>query len=755
SCNTGQPLANVNLDVFGEDAGALQSAQTNESGVALLPRSMTQRHLRASLGQDSMIIDFDSSIPTVSMWRFPVNTEWDPQLPDKRTALLFTDRTLYRPGEEVHLKGIVRRIKNNRSIFDTGKGAQLVIQDSSGRTLEERDITLSDKGSFDHSFTLPAQTVGYFSLELLWPDEIAATEEMDNWHTRAAHRNSARFVHNIAVQEFRRNAFETKAGFVDSGSNDKVTLSLKANYFQGQPVAEAAVEWFYRSREAGFYPTQFRDYLFCDHRSYDAYYWSHYFGYGEGSYRRSFGTRNGTANLDQDGFASLTFDLAEIDFPSPRTVSVTSEIRDQRNQTLSADANTTVHSSDYYVGLSRLDKLVRVGDETGLRAVAVSADGKPLTGDPVEFTLRIEREIHEQIKTRTASGTIAVRNEKRIETIIENQPFRINPAEAAGGGSILPFKPEHAGKYILTLSGSDPKGRPIRTAVTQRVYGSKEYPWAYENGMLIKLVPEKKRYRPGETARILVQSPIEGTALVTLEREGVHRHMLKKITAENPVVEIPLTDEDAPNAFVSVLVIKGSQDNLRAHKEPILRLGYCELAVEVVKERLQVALKIPGDYHRPGEEVTIEGLVRDHAGNPVSGAEITVYAEDEGTLAVAGYPNPDPVAHFYAPRSLRTEAGTSLGKILSEDPGQHHTFNKGFFIGGGGADEFGGLGEPKLRKDFSPCAVWMPVLATTGDGRFKVQFTSPDTLTRYRVIAVAHHGSTHFGREISEFTVKK
>ncbi|MCS5540893.1 MAG: MG2 domain-containing protein, partial [Roseibacillus sp.] len=755
SCDTGQPLANVTLDVFGEDARALQSAQTNESGVALLPRTTTQRHLRASLGHDSMIIDFDRSIPTVSMWRFPVNTEWDPQLPDKRTALLFTDRTLYRPGEEVHLKGIVRRIENNRSIFDTGKGAQLVIRDSSSRILEERDITLSDKGSFDHSFTLPARTVGYFSLELLWPEEIAAAEEMDSWHTRNAHLNSARFIHNIAVQDFRRNAFETKAGFVNSGSTDKVTLSLKASYFQGQPVAEAAVEWFYRSREAGFYPARFRDYLFCDHRAHDAYYWSHYFGYGEGSYRRSFGTRNGTATLDQDGFASLTFDLAEIDFPSPRTVSVTSEIRDQRNQTLSAKAATTVHSSDYYVGISRLDKLVRVGDEIELRAVAVNADGKPLTGDPVEFTLRIEREIHEQIKTRTASGTIAVRNEKRIETVIENQPFQINPGEAAGGGSVLPFKPEHAGNYILTLSGSDPKGRPIRTAVTQHVYGSKEYPWAYENGILIKLVPEKKRYRPGETARILVQSPIEGTALVTLEREGVHRHMLKKLTAENPVVEIPLTDEDAPNAFVSVLVIKGSQDNLRKHKEPILRLGYCELAVEVVKERLQVALKIPGNYHRPGEEVAIEGLVRDHAGNPVSGAEITVYAEDEGTLAVAGYTNPDPVGHFYAPRSLRTEAGTSLGKILSEDPEQRHTFNKGFFIGGGGAGEFDSLEGPELRKDFNPCAVWMPVLATNEEGRFKVQFTSPDTLTRYRVIAVAHHGSTHFGREVSEFTVKK
>ena len=752
SCETGAPLANVTLDVFGEDAAPLQSTQTNDSGVALLPRTSKQRHLRASLGQDRFIIDFDSSLPTVSMWRFPVNVEWDPALPNKRTALIFTDRTLYRPGEEVHLKGLVRRIEKNLSVHEENREAQLKILDSSERILEQRDITLSDRGSFHHSFTLPAETVGSFRIELLWPEEVAAAEAIESWYDRSAHLSSAQFVHTIAVQEFRRNAFETEARFIEPVDADTTRLSLRASYFQGQPVSGGEVAWFYRSRETGFYPERFRDFLFCDHRSYDPYYWSHYFGYGESSYRRSFGTKDGKANLSEEGEALLTFDLEEIEFPSPRTVSVTSEVRDLRNQTLSVEASTTVHSSDYYVGVSRLDKLVRVGDAVNLRAIIVDSEGNLITGDPVELVLQVDREVHEQVKTRTASGTIAVRNERRIETVIKDQPFHVIPGEQVG--TILPFKPKLAGRYILTLSGTDPGGRPLRTAVTQQVYGSKEYPWAYENGMLIKLIPEKKLYRPGETARILVQSPIEGTALVTLEREGVYRHVITELTAKNPVVEVPLTHEDAPNTFVSVLVIKGAKDNLREHKEPILRLGYCELAVEVVRERLDIGLKALGDYHRPGEEITIEGRISNHTGDPVGGAEVTLYAEDEGTLAVAGYINPNPVAHFYSPRSLRTEAGTSLGKILSENPGQRHSFNKGFFIGGGGdlMEYFEGKGP---RRDFNPCAVWIPALTADEEGRFKVQFTAPDTLTRYRVIALAHNGAAHFGRAVSSLIVQK
>ena len=297
SCDTGQPLADVQLDVFGEDAAALQTTQTNESGVARLPRASDQRHLRASLGGDSLIVTFDQSMPTVSMWRFPVRTEWNRELANKRTVLLFTDRTLYRPGEQVHLKGIVRRIENNRSVFDTTQGAELVIRDSSSRVLVEREVTLSRQGSFDYSFQLPAETVGFFSLQVRWPDEIAAATVMDDWRKRSAHLRSARFTHNINVQEFRRNAFEVESTFAEGDKKDTLKLDLTARYFQGQPVADANVKWFYRSREAGFYPADFRDFLFCDHRTYDPYYWSYYFGYGESTRRRTYQSKNGTTEI--------------------------------------------------------------------------------------------------------------------------------------------------------------------------------------------------------------------------------------------------------------------------------------------------------------------------------------------------------------------------------------------------------------------------------------------------------------------------
>ena len=146
-------------------------------------------------------------------------------------------------------------------------------------------------------------------------------------------------------------------------------------------------------------------------------------------YGRSSLAKNGVVTLNQDGFASIEFDFDGTNFPSPRHVTVTTEVRDQRNQTLSADAATTIHSSNVYLGVSRVDRLVRVGEDLDLKAVLVTSDGKPAE-ETFSVSLRIEREVNEQIKTKTESGTIAVRNEKRIE-LIEDRPLRERLGAAA------------------------------------------------------------------------------------------------------------------------------------------------------------------------------------------------------------------------------------------------------------------------------------------------------------------------------------
>jgi uncharacterized protein YfaS (alpha-2-macroglobulin family) len=752
SCLTGKPLAGVQLDTFGEDAKALQQSKTGADGMAVLPREAAARHLQASFGDDRYAVAYDSTLPTVGLWRFPVRYSWEETPMEKRRVFLFTDRSLYRPGETVHLKGIVRHQKGNDIVADAAKPAQLVVNDPASKEILRRDVAVSPSGSFDASFELPAETTGYHRVSFEYPDELAKLEGVEDWSERSLIQQNASFDLGIRVEEFRRNAFEITHTLEQPAVGAKeVALQVKASYYQGQPVAKGGVETFTSISETNFYPEKFRDHLFGDHRVQDFGYWYHYFGYrwddDHGSRRSD--SQSGKTELAADGTARIVAKLPDPEFPMAREVSISTVVTDANRQTLNERTEAVVHPAAAYAGISRLDRLVRAGDRVPLGIVAVTPDGEPYAGE-LKLEAKLSREVNDQVRLSGEDGAAAVRNESRREELSTTALTL-----SGGEGTEFLFAPQQPGLHQIELRGTDADGRAFATAVSIHVYGGDEYPWAYEDGVRIKLVPEKKIYQPGDTARVLVLSPIEGTALVTVEREKVLRSFMIELKADKPVLDIPLSDADAPNAYVSVLVIKGAQDSARLFKEPQLRLGYCELTVENRRDRLAVTLDVPEESVLPGQQVALTGNVVLADGKPAANAEVTLYAEDEGTLAVMGYETPDPMAHFYDPRELRVDCGTTLDDFIAESPDEQTFYNKGFFVGDAMKGDGEGFMPPALRRDFNPCAGWQPALVTDAAGKFTATFTMPDTLTRYRVIAVVHHGESRFGHAQADLVVNK
>ena len=753
SCDTGAPLPGVKLQLFGEDAAALDSATTDASGLATIPRAELARHLRASLGADSFLTAFDSTLETVGLWHFPVRYAWSKAAETTRKAFLFTDRSLYRPGETVRLKGIVRSQRGNAIEAPKPGPARIVIIDPTDKEIHTRPVTISANGAFDFAYTLPLGKTGSHTIRLEYPEELAQAAALeDQWAQQEALLASARFELPLRIEEFRRNAFEVGQNIATPAlAATTISADLTAKYYQGQPVAVGKVNYFSRVTAQNPYPERFRDFLFGNHRTDDWRYWYHYFGYRdeEGS-EAQISQAQGETLLSADGKATLSVAIPQAEFPTAREVTISSEVTDANNQTLTTTATTTVHPASVYIGVSRNDKLVRAGDAVPLKIVATGTDGEPFPG-AVKVTATLTREVNSAVKSRTDSGATTTRNNVAEETV-STAELTLDPAASAGQGTPFTITPKSTGRHFLTVRGTDPDGRAFATVTYFHAYGTNEFPWLYEDGLRVKLVAEKKSYQPGETARVLVLTPIDGTALVTVEREKVLRSFLVPLKAEQPVIEIPLTADDAPNAFVSVLIVKGAKESAREHKEPQLRLGYCELIVENLRDKLAVHLETPAPSYRPGEEITVAGSITLADGRPAAGAELTLYAEDEGTLAVMGYETPNPMDCFYKPRLLDVETGTSFETFLSEDPEKQYFSNKGFFIGGGG--DLGKLAD-LLRKNFDPCATWAPALATDAAGKFSHRFKLPDTLTRYRLIAVAHQDAARFGHAESAIVVKK
>jgi uncharacterized protein YfaS (alpha-2-macroglobulin family) len=185
---------------------------------------------------------------------------------------------------------------------------------------------------------------------------------------------------------------------------------------------------------------------------------------------------------------------------------------------------------------------------------------------------------------------------------------------------------------------------------------------------------------------IVVKTPIAGTALVTVERNKLHRQFVTELTLDNPIIRVPLGEDEFPNVFVSVIVIRGAAASPKQVKMPEYRVGYCALTVESDAKELKLAVQPDREEVRPAEAVSITTTITDAKGAAVSGADVTLYAVDEGVLSLMKHETPDPSAFFHEELPLAIDSFTSFDNLLPEELAARDRGNKGFVVGGGDGD---------------------------------------------------------------------
>ncbi len=739
SLKSGQPLAGLGVALRDEDAAALAEVRTGADGIARLEAGLyrgkdARLFLDATLGEDRHVLSFYEDLSNVGLWSFGIDQRWDKVIPGERRTLIFTDREVYRPGDEVKLKAISRFIDADR-LTGPGEGtARLRVFDALHRQLFEREIAFGRNGSFDDTFTLPEEGMGWHSVEIDFnPLPAEGQEEQDpDW----------RLISNYAfqVEDYRVNTFEvTVAAEEEYGQGTALEIPVRARYFMGKPLSKAELNWMvYASNE------------FPRPRGFDE------FQFGNRTREEETFSAEGTAALSSKGEATVAFSLPEqTTHPGPRRVHLTASVTDANQQTLSGSKRFTVHSSDFYLGVRRPDGVHRVGDEATFSFAAVTTEGEAHAG-PVETSVLVEKEEWTTVKVMGANGRMTHRNDLRLRTVSDERlELRTEVDPATGLTRAMPHSLTfaEAGDYQITLTAKDGKGRDIVTKVGFTVIGAEEPSWSWHDVIRIDLVPDKETYRVGDTAKLLARSPVFGNALFTVERGGVRETRSLVIDQYETVIEVPVAEGAAPNLFASLLVIRGSDASPHVHRAADYRLGYCQIEVEDPSVVLTAKVSAgEAEYYQPGEEIEFAATVLDHAGKPVSGAEVTLYAVDEGVLSLTGYRTPDPGETFHAPFPLAVWTGQSLGDLLPENPLEQEFGNKGYVIGGGGGGF--GIDPDRIRKDFKALALWEAALVTGEDGVVRAKAVAPDNLTTFRVMAVVAEGD-RFGSGEAPVVINK
>lgn len=740
SLQTGKPVSGVRLTAVDEEQKLIGYADTDANGIASL-KGPNPSLILAEKASDCTALDCDRSHISVP---YDISTSWQDVWKPVRRTFVFSDRPLYRPGDTAHFKALMRtRSGDDLSLDAEPATGKIVIRDPRYRVVLEKPVTFTANGSWADDIKLPEGPMGWYDVQL----------HSDKYEEE---NQGASGMYSFRIDDYKPNSFEVKLDAKNLKiETDRLKLPLSANYYMGKSLSRAKASWNASSMREFTAPEAYSDFHFGD-----APRWARYGKDrdADGSYDDSDSEEegewwvNGDVFLADDGTATLEMPMPPPDRAAlPQQVRVTAEITDINQQTISAATEFEVPGAEYIVGLKGPSFFGSAGQDVSVEVVAIDSKGHPAPGN-IRTEVKVERQEYHTLKIATAGGGTTTKDQVILrEELKQSLDLKAVSAGSAPSTTVR-FKPTRGGIYFVTAESLDAKGKKILSRLPVYVIGGGEFPWAMEDGSRINLQPEKKSLKPGEEAVIVVKTPIAGTALVSVERNKIHQHFITPISPENPVIKVPVQDADAPNVFVSVLLVRGSEASPKQHKMPEYKMGYCELQVESKAKELTVELAPSKPEVKPAEEFTVSGTVKDHQGKAVSGSEVTLYAVDEGVLSLMKHETPDPSSYFHEEMPLAVDNHTSFDDLLPEEFAARERGNKGFLVGGGGEMDESAL---PVRKNFVATPLWIASVTSDAEGKISASVTAPDNLTRYRIMAVASSGADRFGHGESAFKINK
>ncbi|HRI70860.1 MAG TPA: MG2 domain-containing protein, partial [Polyangium sp.] len=651
-------------------------------------------------------------------WRFDARVDSSEERP---FGLVFTDRGIYRPGDTVHIKGIFRKEGNPGTITPAGVPVEFKVESPEGEEISTQTETLSPFGTASVDIVVPKTgKLGTYA--------IRANVGGD----QGGYAGDAR--EDFEVAEYR------PVEFAVSVESDKPTYIrgdaakwiARGDYLYGAPMATADARLTVTRSEAYFNPPNTDGFTVDD---------SVFHADHPDSSPRGGVVESREAKLDTKGNATIEAKLKLEGQIGPERLTAEADVTDLSRQSVAGSTTAIVHPGEFYLAMrTASDLFVDAGKSLEPEVFAVDPKGTRVGG--VSVKLELIRRSWDVARKATAGGethTVVQAVDKVVESCT------VNTTTAAKPGSCK-LTPAESGYHIVHATAVDSRKNPIGSSDPLYVFGSSgSAGFGDSDRLAIELVPDKKSYEVGQTARILVKSPFTSAeALVTIERAGILSQKRVQLKGPMPTIEVPITDAHRPNAFVSVMLVRGRTKPVPTKPKdpdvgaPAFRMGYTSLLINPEKRRLKIAISPSKTEAKPGENIDVDIKITDHAGKPAR-SEVTFYAVDEGVLSLIGYKTPDPIAVFGAERPLRVvslEMRESLAHVFR--PYGDLGVDKGLDGGDGG----GGM---SVRRDFRSSATFVPNIITDDSGRAHLSFRLPDTLTTYRLMAVTAAEDDRFG----------
>jgi len=746
--DNGKPVADAAVSIVDYCNGSkLADARTNAEGIATIAGSFGEPHNYdrcSAYSRPPLLVlaqrgeDFSFALSSwnegISPYNFSLNTggEWN-------TGLFHTvlDRALFRAGETVSMKHFVRR------------------HDSTGVTLPDgvagrRKVLISHLGS-GQNFELTTEFGADGVAESRWV--IPAEAKLGDYEVSIGEGENFRQSASFKVEQFRLPSM--RASVTGSAQplvqQDSAVLDLHVAYMSGGGASGLATKLRTTIEPRPMRFAGYEDYGFGGAPVKEG------IKTGDHSYLYSDDEGNGSAQtakvqvlpvtLDGEGSARVTVsDLPKLDGPAQLTAEL--EYADANGELLTATGRVRLVPSELSIGIRR-DGWVASSEQLRFRTVVLGLDGKPRAGRAVKVSFY--QSTAYTYRKRLIGGFYAYETTRETKRL----PINCEGVSNAQGLVMCDVAPGVSGEVLVRAETADDQQRTAGATSSFWVAGKDDWWFEGTQGDRMDVLPEKKEYAAGEKARFQVRMPFrQATALVTVAREGVLSSFTVPLKGDAPVIEVPIADAYAPNVYVSVLAVRGRvarsdrPKGARGDKEaevtalidlnkPAYRFGVAKINVGWQPHRLNVRVAPDRSVYKVAETATVQVHVeRDNGQLLPADTEIALAAVDEALLELAPNRSWDLLSAMMGERGIEVWTSTAQMQVV----GKRHYGRKAVPLGGGGGRE-----RDRAREQFDSLLLWKGRVKLDAQGNASLQIPLNDSLSSFRVVAIAHGAKDLFG----------
>jgi len=691
---TGAPVSDAIVQLWTEQKKNTQ-LRTDTSGLAQtsIPQGKyTDVRVLAAHGDDVAVVT-----------PYSYNLSSDPE--SDWTGYVYTDRPVYRPGHTPHFKVILRTRDGEHYKIPTGTRVQVLVEDPTSKPVLQTTLAVSQFGSIHGDVTLPADAaLGYYSISV-------------------SNAGGQRFQISggFHVEEYKKPEYEVKVLPAKNRilQGNSIEATIEARYFFGEPVANANVKYVVHT----------------------SIYWSPFFerdedemggsgGEGEGDEQEyDYGgeqTLEQSGKLDANGRLKIQVPTTVNDRRFDMRYRIEARVTDEGNREISGRNAVIATYGSFLVGVSTETYFFQKCETIRATVYAKDYDGKPV---------------------RTSARVELVRNSywsrSQQETVLVSQDVE---SDAAGAASVQ-IPTQETGGFSLRVTARTSEARDV-TGSTWIWIPSSDQSWGYSEGRQIRMLADKKSYKVGETAHVIVMTGMPETyLLVTTEGRTVQSKRVIHVTSPSASIDIPIQSDNQPNVFVAVAFWKDNnfyQSNRN-------------LKVPAVQQQLQIDIQPSQKQFQPGQKGSYALRVRNNDGKPVVG-EFSIGVVDEAIYSI--YPDQSGDIHqfFYGPVYDRVSTESSLGFYFSGEAGKRE-----MFLAYRAQNTPRALAQlkpeipvqPKVRKLFPDTALWLADVRTDANGHADAQIEFPDSLTSWRATVRGATLDTKVGSATTNVIVRK